>query len=182
MKIVESFLLTLLLSLISINMYSQEVASKLPVDEETKLFTYKEVVQVEGTKTELFNRAIEWINKDYKNPAQVTKVRSPESGLIELLHHFEVFYNEKGLSRSGGIVDYLLRIELKDGRYRYTISNFNLKQASRMPVEKWMDKSDKAYTPLWDSYLLQLDKSTNEIIESLKKGMLPPVKKKVDEW
>ena len=50
----------------------------MPVDPDTKLITYKEVVTVTGTPAELFNRAIEWINKQYKNPADATKVR--ESG------------------------------------------------------------------------------------------------------
>lgn len=154
----------------------------MPVDEETKLITYKEVVQQEGNKTDLFNRAVEWINKTYKNPADVTKVRNPETGIIELIHRIELSYDEKGVNRSGGIVDYTLRIEMKEGRYRYTFTNFNLKQASRVPIEKWLDKSDKAYTPSWDNYLAQVDKATHEIIESLKKGMQPPVKKKVDEW
>jgi len=161
---------------------AQEVAPQLPVDEETKLITYKEVVQQEGTKSDLFNRAVEWINKTYKNPADVTKVRNPETGLIELIHRIELAYDEKGVNRSGGIIDYTLRIEMKEGRYRYTFTNFNLKQTSRVPIEKWLDKSDKAYTSSWDNYLFQVDKATRELIESLKKGMQPPVKKKIDEW
>lgn len=161
---------------------AQGTTSSLPIDEDTKLITYKEVVQQTGTKTELFNRAIEWINKNYKNPADVTKVRNPETGLIELIHRIELNYDEKGVTRSAGIVDYTLRLELKDGRYRYTFTNFNLKQASRVPIEKWLDKSDKAYVPAWDNYLAQVDAFTKTLIESLKKGMEPPAAKKVDEW
>ncbi|NVO18995.1 MAG: DUF4468 domain-containing protein [Bacteroidetes bacterium] len=168
--------------LLSTFVRAQETAPQMPVDEETKLITYKEVVKIEGTKPELFNRAIEWIGKNYKNAADVTKVRDPESGLIELIHRIELTYDEKGVNKSGGIVDYTLRIELKDGRYRYTFTNFNLKQASRVPIEKWLDKTDKAYSPSWDHYLFQVDKSVHEIIDSLKKGMQPPVKKKPDEW
>jgi hypothetical protein len=172
----------ILFSLFSISSRAQETAPKMPVDEETKLITYKEVVNIEGTKQELFNRAIEWINKTYKNPADVTKVRNPETGLIELIHRIEINYEDKGVSRPGGLVDYLLRIELKEGRYRYTFTNFNFKQTSRVPIEKWLDKTDKAYSPLMENYLFQVDKSTHDLIESLKKGMQPPVKKKADEW
>jgi len=172
----------IIFGLVSMFVNAQDVASGLPVDEETKLITYKEVVQQVGTKPELFNRAIEWINKEYKNPAEVTRVRNPETGLIELIHRIELNYEEKGVVRSAGIVDYTLKIELKDGRYRYTFTNFNLKQASRVPIEKWMDKSDKAYIPAWDNYLAQVDAHTKKVIDSLKKGMEPPVQKKPDEW
>ncbi|MBK7212328.1 MAG: DUF4468 domain-containing protein [Bacteroidales bacterium] len=161
---------------------AQGTAPALPIDEDTKLITYKEVVQQAGTKLDLFNRAVEWINKNYKNPADVTKVRNPETGLIELIHRIELSYDEKGVSRSAGIVDYTLRLELKEGRYRYTFTNFNLKQASRVPIEKWLDKSDKAYIPAWDNYLAQVDAYTKTLIESLKKGMEPPAVKKSDDW
>jgi hypothetical protein len=182
MRITALRIIPIVFTLISTGLWAQEAAPKMPVDEETKLITYKEVVQEAGTKLELFNRAIEWINKTYKNPADVTKVREPETGLIELIHRIELTYDEKGVTRSGGIIDYLLRIELKEGRYRYTFTNFNLKQASRVPIEKWMDKTNKAYSPSWDDYLFQVDKATRELIDSLKKGMMPPVKKKPDEW
>ena len=156
--------------------------SELPVDVDTKLITYKEVVTVEGNKTELFNRAIEWVNKQYKNPTEATKVRDPQTGLIDILHRIELTFEEKGVIRSAGIVEYSMKIELKEGRYRYTITNYTYKQASRVPVEKWLDKSDKAYNPAWDNYLSQINQFSNKLIESLKQGMLPPTPKKVDEW
>lgn len=154
----------------------------LPIDADTKLITYKEVVNVEGTKVELFNRAIEWVNKQYKNPTEATKVRDPQTGLIEILHRIELTFDEKGVTRSAGIVEYSMKIELKEGRYRYTITNYTYKQASRVPVEKWLDKSDKAYNPAWDNYLNQIHSFSLKLIDGLKQGMLPPAPKKVDEW
>ena len=172
---------TILLTL-AVSVLAQEAAPVLNVDEVTKLITYKEVVQVEGSKIELFNRAIEWINKFYKNPADATTVREPQTGLIEIIHRIELSYNEKGVTRPAGVVDYHLRLELKDGRYRYIITNFNLKQASRLPIEKWMNKADKTYTPSWDHYLFQVDDFTKKLIANLKAGMLPPVTKKEESW
>src|SRR5512133_1402935 len=74
--------------------FSQE-AVVLPIDPDTKMATYQEVVQEKGTADELYIRAIEWINSFYKNPADVTRVRNRESGVIELLHRFEI-YNMDG--------------------------------------------------------------------------------------
>jgi hypothetical protein len=170
----------LLLSALSLN--AQDNTSICPVDTDTKLITYKEVVEVPGKTGELFNRSIEWVNTQYKNPSEATKVRNPATGLVEIIHRIELTREEKGIVRPAGIVDYSMKIEMKDGRYRYTITNFNYKDLSRKPIEFWMDKKDKAYTPEWDNYLKQVDDFTRKLIESLKKGMLPPAPKKVDEW
>lgn len=161
---------------------AQDAMLVLPVDPDTKLITYKEVVNVPGTPSELFNRAIEWINKQYKNPTDATKVRNPATGLIEIVHRFEITKEDKGVTRIAGIIDYSMKIELKEGRYRFTINNFNLRDASRQPVEKWLDKTDKLYQPVWESYLKQIDESSKKLIESLKAGMQPPAPKKTDEW
>jgi hypothetical protein len=161
---------------------AQDASPVLPIDPDTKLITYKEVVNVQGIPSELFNRAIEWINKQYKNPTDATKVRNSATGLIEIIHRFEITKEEKGVIRTAGIIDYSMKIELKDGRYRYTITNFNFRDASRQPIEKWLDKSDKLYQPIWESYLKQIDDASRKLIEGLKIGMLPPAPKKVDEW
>jgi len=162
---------------------AQETIPVMPVNPETKLITYQEVLTVDGLKKELFNRAIEWINVNYKNPAEVTKVRNPESGLIEIFHRFDLDRTDNnGNIVDAGIVVYTLRLDLKDGRYRYKITDMSLKQSSRFPVERWLDKTDKAYNPNYDLYIAQLDKQVKELIESLKKGMQPGIQKKEDVW
>lgn len=162
---------------------AQEKTPAMPVNPETKLITYQEVVKVDGNQQELFNRAIEWINVNYKNPADVTKVRNPQSGVVEILHRFDLHRtDEQGNKIDAGTVVYTLLLELKDGRYRYKITDMSLKQASRYPVERWLDKTDKAYNPNYDLFLSQLDKQIKVVIESLKKGMLPGIQKKEDIW
>ena len=79
------------------------------------------------------------------------------------------------------MVEFKLKIELKEGRYRYTFDQFRKKAASMFPLERWLDKTDPQYTPKCDEYLLQVDNNIKEIIASLKKGMVPKVVKK-DEW
>lgn len=162
---------------------AQEAVPAMPVNSETNLISYQEVIMVDGLQKELFNRAIEWINVNYKNPADVTKVRNPESGLIEIFHRFFLDrIDNKGNKVPAGIVVYTLRIEMKDGRFRYTITDMSLKQSSRYPIERWLDKTDKAYNPNYELYLSQVDKQVKVLIESLKKGMLPGIQKKKDVW
>jgi len=182
MKIHIITLLASLLLFAGSSLKGQNPPLKMPVDPDTKLITYKEVVTTAGTPAELYIRAIAWINKQYKNPADATKVRDPASGLIEIIHRFEITQKVQGVTLMAGVVDYSMKLELKDGRYRYTITNFNSKDISRQPVEKWMNKDDQSYTPAWDDYLKQVDEYTRKLIASLKLGMQPVAVKQPDIW
>lgn len=182
MKIFVVSIIASALMLGGLNVRAQQPATRIPVDPETKLITYKEVVTVAGTPAELFNRAIEWINKQYKNPVDATKVRDQASGVIEIIHRIELTRIEKGAQLVAGRVDYEMKLEMKDGRFRYTISNFNMKDASRQPLERYMNKQDKSYIPAWDDYLKQVDDFTLKMIESMKRGMQAPAVKKPDTW
>jgi hypothetical protein len=163
-----------LLIIFSIISYAQ-----LPVDEETGLITYKEVVKEAGTKQEFFNRAIGWINDYYKNPVDVTKKRDPESGIIKGLHRFKIKNTlEDGTQVDGGVIQYRFVLEFKADRYRYTLTEFVLRQASKIPTENWLDKSD----PESKRYLKQLDDFAQQWITELKKGMRPKLQRKDDEW
>jgi len=170
--------LILLLFTFSISLVAQN-SKALPIDEETGLITYQEVVEEKGTKQEYFNRAIGWINGFYKNPVDVTKTRDPQSGIIKGIHRFKIKNtDEDGFSTDAGVVQYQFILQFKDGRYRYTLDEFVLRQASKIPAEKWLNKSD----PQSKSYLKQIDKFAQDWIESLKEGMKPKVEKNDDEW
>lgn len=172
--------LILLLSTLSLPLMAQR--PNFPIDEETGMITYKEVVEEEGTKQEFFNRAIGWINEYYKNPVNVTKTRDPESGLIKGLHRIKIKnIDEEGNETDAGVVQYRFTLGLKDGRYRYILTEFSLKQGSKIPVEKWLNKDDPQYNSNWDQYLTQINDFAESWIASLKKGMQPKAKKKDDD-
>ena len=176
MKIIT---LSFLFSTLCISLLAQNSGTAYPVDEETGLITYKEVVQEEGNKEDYFNRAIGWINEFYKNPVDVTKVRDPQSGIIKGLHRFKIKdTNEEGLQTDAGVVQYRFLLEFKEGRYRYTLTEFVLRQSSKIPTEKWLDENN----PQSKSYLKQLDKFVQTWIISLKEGMKPKVEKNDDDW
>ncbi len=157
-------------------------ADNFPVDENTKLITYRDVVQLNGTQDELYIRGIDWINSFYKNPADVCRVRNRESGVIEVLHRIEIVNEKDGGKVPAGTVNYELKLEFKPGRYRYTITDLTLRQPTRFPVERWLNKDDPQYIPEWDDYMKQVDARVNEIIASLRKGMEPVVVKEEEKW
>lgn len=156
---------------------------KFNIDEETKLITYTEAIQEVGVKDTLYYRALSWINKEYKNPIDVTKVRDQANGKIECLHRIPLTTTDKDGNKlkSNMVIIYKLVIELKDAKYRYKISGFHFLNPSKQPMELWLDKKSTLYGPQCDSYLVQVDEATKQLIKRLKNGMKPPVVKK-DDW
>ncbi|MCB0806655.1 MAG: DUF4468 domain-containing protein [Bacteroidales bacterium] len=158
-------------------------AQIVPVDEETGNIMYREVVEEEGDKQDFFNRAVSWINEYYSNPVDVTKTRDPETGEIKGLHRLRLMNTlEDGTETPAGIVQYEFLLEFKEGRYRYTLTDFVLRQASKIPAEKWLDKEDPLYDVRYEDYLKQIDDFAMEWVTSLKEGMKPEVKSSDDNW
>lgn len=154
----------------------------VPIDKTTNKIQYREVVKVQGTQEELFNRAIEWINTEYKNPVAVTRVRNPHTGIIDIIHRIEVKKEVDKFEKTVGVIDYFLKLELKENRYRYTINDFILRGVSRYPIENWLDTSARDYSPDMADYLKQVDEFCKGLISRLKEGMQPQVVPVEEEW
>jgi hypothetical protein len=180
MKNTRNLLLAILWSVILV----PSAFAQVPVDEDTKKITYKEVVTVEGgVPAKMYNQCIEWINSFYPNAADVTRVRSPEDARIEIRHRIKVSNVDKNGNKTtdAGLIQYDLTLEFKDGRYRYTFTDFNVMRTSKFPLERWLDHNDPEYSAVCDIYIQQLDAQVLEIIKSLKAGMKPKVVKE-DNW
>lgn len=161
----------------------QESDPIVPVDEVTGMIIYRDVIETEGSKEELFNRAISWISDNYKNAASVTSRRDFESGIIEGDHRFKIYSTtEDSTSVELGTILYNFTLEFKNGRYRYTYTDFAMKGASRIPLERWLDNED----PLCGEHnfrnLRKVDAYMTELLNSLKEGMIPPVEVEDDDW
>jgi hypothetical protein len=143
---------------------------------------YREVVSQEGNPDILYDRGASWFSSFYKSPTSVLRVQDKVNGKIEGTGRFQIYYfDEQGNKRDGGVIAYDIKLELKENKYRYTLVNFNLKAVSRFPLEKWLNKNDPAYNPMWDAYLFQVDTTVQSLVKNLKEGMKPKVIKK-DEW
>ena len=155
----------------------------VPIDEQTNLVTYKEVVQqANATPQELYDRAMTWVKNFYKNTAEVIKSSDRDKGVIQLRSSVRIYVvKEDGSKVFKNIVYYNMKIECRPGRYRYTITDFNEKAAAAAPVEVWLNTEN----PTWEigqyAYLNQIDEQILALIESLEEGMNPPVIIE-DEW
>ena len=161
---------------------SSQPTAKLPVDPDSKLILYRDVVNEPGTPDILYNRGSGWFSTFYKNPTSIVRIQDKVNGRIEGTGHFMVYYfDETGFKKDGGMIVYDIILELKENKFRYSLTNFNLKTISRYPIEKWLNKNDPAYNSNWDSYLYQVDTAMVSLVKNLKEGMKPKVIKK-DEW
>lgn len=172
---------TLIFSIFSVLVLTLQ--AQVPIDEDTKLITYQEVVKVDGIKDTLYNRASHWVNMNFKNPQSVFVTRDVNAGKVVGKHRIRmVDTDEEGnLLNSNTLVNFKFTIECKENRYRYTFSSFTMKAQSKFPLERWIDKEDPMYTPKWEEYLAQVDRHINKLIESLKEGMKPVIVKN-DDW
>lgn len=86
----------------------------------TNKYTCSAVVQIDSVKSGvLFSRAMEWISMNYKSAQDVIQYSDQATGKIICKGNFKV-----GLYMKEGWVEHTLVLEFKDGRFRYTYTDF----------------------------------------------------------
>ena len=181
MKRLFNIIFFIVVPIISFSQTSTPVVN-LPIDPDSKLIQYKDVVNQEGTKDVLYDRGAEWMRSYYLNPGSVTRVQDKVNGKIEGTGRLRLYFLDSNNTRTdAGLVYYDIRLEFKENKFRFTLTNFTLKGISRVPLEKWLNKSDPSYNPQMENYLYQVDTTMQNLIVKLKDGMKPKVIKK-DEW
>ena len=171
MKTICSFLL---IALIATPFFAQD----LPKDEDGQV-VYTEVVNVEGkTQDQLLQNAKRWFDQEYKS----AKKRVVEGYTVLDNHNFTV---KKGSKVAGG-VNYDIRIMIKDGRYKYEISNLVHKDYEKVvgsggKLERDEPK-DGFSQKLWDEFKAQANEQALALIKSLKEGMVYTEEAKSSDW
>ena len=170
-------------------LFAQEKApfntENIPIDKITKLITYTDVLQIKGVSTGvLYKRAFDWFNTYYKNPTDVIRENDSTKGTIIGKSRFKIYNapDKSGLRTDAGLVMYTISVRIREGRYKYEITEVNQKAASYYPCERWLDTTSRTYTTAYVGYLEQVDTQVRETIQNLKKAMStsPPVRK--DDW
>lgn len=160
-----------ILIMFSINSFSQEkLLDILPLKNANVVYT--EVVKVDSmNKKELYNRAKKWVVLKYKSTNDVIQLDDKEDGIIIGKANFGIRY----YSRKPTIA-HTLQIETRDGRYKFTISNFIYSdiQNDKFTVEEF-PKSWAGKKKLYRT----LDEKVKSIIADLKKSMETELK---DDW
>lgn len=171
---------------LSAGLYAQKPSElpvpALPIDERTKLVTYQNVVGEPGKPSELYGRAMKWVKDYYKNTAEVIKSADSVKCVISLRSSVRIYYIMKdGTKYLKNVVYYNLKIECRDNRYRYTITDFNEKAQAAQPIERWFDTESPSWDPSKYDFLNQIDEQIQSLTTSLEDGMLPPEEFN-DDW
>ena len=157
-------------------------APYLPINEDTKLVTYQDVVTEKASPQELYDRAMIWIKEYYKNTNEVIKSSDREKGIINIRSSVRIYFKkEGGVSTFRNIVYYNFKLECRQDRYRYTITDFKENNAAGSTIETWFNRESPRWDPSYYDFLTQVDEQVRVLIEKLGEGMLPKVEK-VDEW
>lgn len=166
---------------ILLNLFAQkESKSQMPINEDTKLINYEEVIMVEGAKKEeLKIRLNTWFNNFFKNPQGTLQEFTDEH--MTGKHGFNIYKEVKGQKTLVGVVKYSFEIALKDGKYKYSMTDFFLSQVPKFPIEKWMDENSPNKSDNYN-YLQQVDAFIKNFITTLKTKMNEPIKTKKDNW
>lgn len=159
----------------------------MPVDKDSKLITYDGVSKVDGKSSgELYDRAFEWVKGYYKNPMEKLRKQDRDNGEMEVFARFPIYaYDKKGAKTTSqaGLIQYTLTLQFKDGRYRYVITNINLKATSNQPIDGWL--TDKDNDPNADNHVYQLidiDNELNTLIKDMTEKIAAKASSGGDDW
>lgn len=158
---------------------------KMPVDDKTGMITYTKVVESPGlSATQAYQKGLAWAMKYYKNPTDVIRERDSLNNSMLCKARFKISNppDKKGFATDAGLVMYTLKVQFKDGRYRYELTEINWKQTSHYPAERWMDTKNQMYKSEYAYYLQQTDTEVKEVIKSLEKAMQEKEAAKSDDW
>jgi len=117
--------------------YDPADADLPPLSATTHRITYEGVVQVPGaSQAELFARARQWVAQAYDQQNAELERQDEASGQLQLrgARLVQVYQDYQGVPRANyaGVVRHALTIYVKDGRYKYILTDF-VHDAQRAP-------------------------------------------------
>jgi ligand-binding sensor domain-containing protein len=161
----------------------QVKAQNLPVDAETKKILYQETVESDSlTKAVLSERAKAWMINFYKSDRldmnDVANSRIMKEGYFIIKLTYDYKY------KSENNISYMITIASKEGKYRYSITDFkffNVKSGPKtvVPLETAYAKMN---TQNKGEANAQIPKEIATLVEDLKKFMSTGQIKNKDDW
>lgn len=157
----------------------------MSLDPKTNLITYSEVPEVAGVSAQdLYDRAMKWGGEYFKNFAEKLRKQDKENGEMEIFNRIPIYaYDKKGEKTTSrqGLAQYTITIQFRDGRYKYTITDLNMKASSYEPLEPWLDREDEDAAN-HSYYLTDIDADIQATIASMKDGLSKAAEKSSDDW
>ena len=154
--------------------------SGLPIDPKTVQITFRKVITTQGSEDEVFNRIFStFMNSYYKSPANI--LNQNDGRTLKGKHQFQLD-NGDAVKSKWPWITYRFTIEVREGRVRYTLTDFLQKTQSNHPCEEWMNKEDPLYQPIWDSYLQQIAAFAEDWGKQFEESLEPEKVIEEEEW
>jgi hypothetical protein len=162
--------------------------------------TFTKVVFVDSTlkSPELYERAREWFALTYRSSKEVLQVEDKDNfkliGKGAFKYISDIYYGSEGTK---GWVYYTITVQVKDGKYKYELSNFIhegnvvnpagyfsfglITSAQECPspisysTQNWRNK-------VWNDIKMNVNRDAYLTINSLTGSMNKPATKKSDDW
>ncbi|MFN9496592.1 MAG: DUF4468 domain-containing protein [Bacteroidota bacterium] len=180
--------LTMIIGILGFTGYSQKKTEitkpEMPISNDTKIVSYTSVIELAGiSKDELFLRAQNFYKSNYKNSSQVIQSADAATGKIEGKAQFtteKILKN--GVKAQADMIKYSINLMLKDGKYKYEITNINIQAASYKPIETYFSETDPLRDEHWGT-LNQADEYFNNLVGLIKEAMEKPSSvTKSEDW
>ena len=154
--------------------------SNLPIDPKTEKITFRKVIPTQGSEDEVYNRIYSnFLNSYYKSPSTV--LQQNDGRTLKGKHQFQLD-NGDPVKSKWPWVTYYFTIEVREGRVRYTVTDFMQKTQSNHPCEEWMNKEDPLYEPIWDNYLQQMVNFAEDWGQKFEESLIPEKVIEEEEW
>ncbi|MCU0472967.1 MAG: DUF4468 domain-containing protein [Bacteroidales bacterium] len=182
-----TFLIIVTLILVANNILAQD-SPTLPIDEKTGKIVYSEVVNVDSTSiSELYLRAKTWFVHNFNSANNVIQLDDKELGKIIGKGLFDVRLSAMS-KQSAGYVRFLVDIQVKEGRYKYTFTDFRHEPGTTnivTPGDLTLKEPGGGLMTMgaknWNGIKSQTISTVTSMIENLKLAMKGNSEAK-DEW
>jgi CCR4-NOT transcriptional regulation complex NOT5 subunit len=167
------FVLISIFSAISLN--AQDYPIEMPYNSELAIIEYQSVLDLnDQSAKQIFDKANEWFSYSFKSGKHVIDYSNPEMNKVIGKGYLPF----KFFSRGEQTIEFLIKLEAKDEKIRYTISNCIYHQSDsptlgRVNLEKDSWKVED-YPKSWGfkkKFYTRFDEQVKELIDSLEKFM-----------
>lgn len=167
--------LSIFIMLISVTVFAQENLS------------FAKVIPVEGAnKEEIYATIRAWVASSYKSANTVIQMDDKDAGLIVCNALFRYSYERPMYAAYEGTINYILKLQIKDGRFRAEMTNFyhkigidhatafnqNCNLGLITTAENYTDKGahKKFHNNVWNDIKTKAESYSNNIFEELAKS------------
>lgn len=147
MKNIFTYLLLMMPFSLLAQVYPPDLTTVFPLEDEKIIYQNTVVVDSTLTKDELFVNARMWANNAFYPSTTLIKIEDKQAGIL-LIESYIV--NGTGNYIQDHKIWFTMKLEFRDGRYRYTINGLNSKfigyyKRYNGPLEEWVPESFQDY-------------------------------------